>query len=213
MQEYDITPAKVASLLSTDNPTILEIGCHDGENTSWFIDAFHSPTLHCFEPDPRVLEKFKAKYGNISSLHLHPYALGAESGKMLFYQSSGIDGTDWDASGSLLPPKNHLLEHPHVKFNNVINVDVRTLDSVCEELLIDSIDFIWMDVQGAEGLVISGGRSAFNRARFIFTEYNNNEMYEGQPTMRQLLRLLPNHRVLARYPDDLLLVRRSELII
>ena len=206
---YDLSPEKIRELLDKPNPTIIEIGCHDGENTQWFVDQFQDPVIHCFEPDPRVIDKFSKRFSKITGVHLHPFALGNISGRMLFHQSSNSDpGSDWDASGSLMPPKNHFSEFPWVKFDSSIEVNVETLDSFCEKNSIVEVDLIWMDVQGAELGVIAGGRRTFEMARYLVTEYSNKELYEGQPNMKALLAALPEHRVVKRYPDDLLLVHR-----
>jgi FkbM family methyltransferase len=209
IQDYDLSSRKIFELLGKDNPTILEIGCHDGETTVWFLEEFPSATIHCFDPDPRALKKFQRRIGDDPRVHLHGCAIGAQQGRMKFHQSSSReDGQEWDASGSLMAPKNHLQEYPWVVFDEEIEVEVRTLDSVCDDHGIADIDLIWIDVQGAERLAILGGKRAFERARYIVTEYSNKQLYSGQPTMKDLLKLLSGHRVVARYPDDLLLARR-----
>ena len=178
IEEYDITSEKIKSLLLKENPVIIEIGCHDGENTEWFATKFSQPTIHCFEPDPRALQKFKKKFLGNNKIILHPFALGECRGQMKFYQSYKSDNNgEWDASGSLMAPKNHLKEYPFVKFESGLSVDVYSLDEICESNGIDSIDLIWMDVQGAELKVISGGIKSFQKARYIITEYSNKELY------------------------------------
>ncbi len=44
--------------------------------------------------------------------------------------------------------------------------------------------------------------------RFIDTEYSNEELYEGQPNLEQLLALLPDFEVIEQYQQDVLLQRR-----
>ena len=62
-----------------------------------------------------------------------------------------------------------------------------------------------MDVQGAEGDVIKGASKTLQKTRFLYTEYNNNELYEGQPFLKSLLALLQSFKVVTRYPEDVLL--------
>jgi hypothetical protein len=83
------------------------------------------------------------------------------------------------------------------------------LDDWCGENNIDRIDFIWMDVQGAEGDVIAGASRILKKTRFLYTEYSNNELYEGQLSLKQLLARLPLFDVLATYPGDVLLKNRT----
>ncbi len=59
-----------------------------------------------------------------------------------------------------------------------------------------------MDVQGAEADVIAGGMQTVSNTRFIYTEYSDRELYEGQLSLRAILDLLPSFEVAAHYPRD-----------
>jgi hypothetical protein len=65
------------------------------------------------------------------------------------------------------------------------------------------------DIQGAEGEMIRGGRHALERTHYLFTEYSDEEMYENQTTLREILDMLPGFRVLELWPDDVLLEREQ----
>jgi hypothetical protein len=71
--------------------------------------------------------------------------------------------------------------------------------------MISEIDFIWMDVQGAEMEVLRGGKNTIAKTRYLYTEYSNKELYEGQANLRKLLKAVNNFDVLIRYPGDVLL--------
>jgi 2-O-methyltransferase len=212
-----IDGATIRGYVNKPDPVILEIGSNDGAHALWFGALFERPTVHCFEPDPRAIERFEKKVGNRDGIHLYKLALSDQEGEIDFHQSSGervaADGEvlfrDWDLSGSIKTPKNHLKKHPWVTFDRPIKVRTTTLDAWCAEQRLAHIDFIWMDVQGAELDVIRGGRETFARTAFVYTEYNNEELYTGQPSLRRLLRHLEGFRVLVRYPDDVLLANKS----
>ena len=67
-----------------------------------------------------------------------------------------------------------------------------------------------MDVQGAEIDVIRGGRKALRNTRYLYTEYSNKELYQGQLSLKQLLKELADFEVVARYTDDILLKNKNE---
>jgi FkbM family methyltransferase len=216
-----ITAEIINECVGKSNPTILEIGCNDGTHTLWFNEMFEYPTIYCFEPDPRAIGRFKSKVGQRSNINLFEIALSDLNGTTTFYQSSfgnyeklaeryssGLlekmpEG--WDLSGSIRKPKEHLEVHPGVSFEQAISVKTKTLDTWYEEHGIDIIDFIWMDVQGAELDVFRGGKNALSKTRFIYTEYNNQELYEGQANLKQLLRHLETFEVIILYKGDVLL--------
>ena len=212
-----ITRELVRECVGKPDPTILEIGCNDGEDTLWLLDVFDNATVYCFEPDPRAIARFKEKVGERSNVHLFEIALSDHIGDITFYQSGGkldekLNETmpeGWDLSGSIRQPKDHLAKHPWVTFEQSITVKTVTLDAWCDEHGIEEIDFIWMDVQGAEIDVFQGGVTMLPKTRFIYTEYDNSELYEGQYTLKQLLKHLRNFKVLVRYHGDVLLKRNN----
>jgi len=214
--ESSITKEFICQLVSRPDPTILEIGCNDGSNTLWFLEIFDSPKIFCFEPDPRAASRFKRKIGNRPEVSFYECAISNKDGKETFYMSSGQENEmmpeGWDYSGSIRKPKNHLVVHPWCKFEKNIVVKTKTLDTWCREREIDRIDFIWMDVQGAEIDVIRGGRNALRNTRYLYTEYNNKELYEGQLSLKQLLKELAEFEVVVRYPDDILLRNKNDTL-
>ncbi|MCZ6671913.1 MAG: FkbM family methyltransferase [Verrucomicrobia bacterium] len=204
-----ITKELICECVGKQNPTILEIGCNDGGHTLWFLKMFENPKIYCFEPDPRPIARFKTKFGQRPNVKLFEMALCDRNGEITFYQSDGHKAEamleSWDLSGSIRQPKEHLTANPWVTFEQSITVESATLDTWCNEHGIEDIDFIWMDVQGAEIDVFRGGKNAFCKTRFVYTEYSNKELYKGQHTLKQLLRQLRHFEVLIRYSNDMLL--------
>ena len=84
-----------------------------------------------------------------------------------------------------------------------------TLDTWCDKHDIREIDFIWMDVQGAEIDVFKGGVNTLSKTRFIYTEYSDRELYEGQWNLRKMMKLLKDFDIAIRYPGDVLLKNKK----
>lgn len=208
-----LSHAQIKPLISKEDPVLLEIGSNDGTDALALLDLFDQGVIHCFEPDPRAANRWEAQV-NDSRAHLHRLALGSKNGTAQFHQSGGNrpgaapDG--WDYSGSLRAPKEHLTVHPDVTFETVIDVDVRRLDTWSSDNGIDTIDFIWADVQGAERDLIEGGRETLDRTRFFYTEYDRREMYEGQWHWKTIAQALPNHEVIRKWRKDILFALKSE---
>ena len=211
-----MTKEQIAQLLQKPDPVILEIGCNDGSNTLWFLELFQSPRVYCFEPEPRAIERFKERVGERANVTLVPIALSDRTGETTFHRSNGARPNaaqalpkGYDRSGSIRKPKEHLQVHPWVTFEETITVATSTLDAWAEREGIGTVDFIWMDVQGAERDVIEGGRRTLARTRYLYTEYASIELYEGQASLRQLVRLLPEFRLATRYRGDVLFAHRG----
>jgi 2-O-methyltransferase len=191
--------------LNKDNPIILEIGCNDGTHTSWFLKIFKNPTIYCFEPDPKAIVHFKEKIRNHKNVKLFEIALSDRDGEANFHQSNGTE-QEWTGSGSLREPKEHLKVHPQIKFDRQISVVTSRLDTWCNQNDIENIDFIWMDVQGAEIDVFNGGVNALKNTRFLYTEYSDRELYKDQLNLHGLIKHLKKYdfKILRRYHGDAL---------
>lgn len=174
-----------------------ELGAHDGGDTAWMA-ALPNVTIHAFEPDPRNRPPARP------NVHLNRAAIAARDGHSPFVLSKWGWNREWTYSSSLRRPKNHLDRYP-VTFGDTIEVETVALDSYAERHGIEAVDFIWADIQGAEGDMARGGRELLARTRYLFTEYSDDEMYEGQATLTELLAMLPGYRVLELYEDDVLL--------
>jgi FkbM family methyltransferase len=223
----ELNGKNIRDLVGRDDPTILEIGCNDGTDTLLFLEAMPRATIYCFEPDPRAIERFHKTVSDCRATLIEA-AVCCEDGEALFYGSSGRPPNrsrkpgapracwlpEWDLSGSLLQPTGHLAYCPWATFPQDRQYKVRTvrLDTWMEERPeISQIDFIWCDVQGAEALVIQGGKETLAVTRYFYTEFNNVPLYEGQLPLTKLQELLPNFDCLGIYGKENTLFRNRQL--
>lgn len=194
---------------------IFEIGVHIGTDTKIIKKLTRSNFIYGFEPDPRNIDILKERNRISLFKRFYDCALSNTEGEATFYLSSGhppeiYDDPDmnkeWSASNSLKTPNNHLDLHEWCKFDSSINVKTFRMDDVCKDLKIDKIDLIWMDVQGAEDLVIEGMGELKNNIRFIYTEYNNDDLYHGSPTLEKIISILgKSWEIYELYENDVLL--------
>ena len=212
--------AEIRALVGREDPLILEIGCNDGRDTAAFLREFARCEIHCFECDPRPIAKFRAR--NLDRrCHLHELAIADSDGTAILHMSggtnAGVPGTgrltdDWDRSSSILSPKEHSRRYPWMTFDRDQPVRTARLDGwAAEHIPGRTIDFVWMDVEGAEHLVISGGRETFARTRFCLLEFFDVEMYAGQKSLAELLKELAGYRLIATYQGYNALVANSRV--
>jgi hypothetical protein len=117
-------------------------------------------------------------------------------------------GCEHTLSGSLKVPKERLQAYPWCKFDRSIEVNVMCLDNFAKLWSIGKMDFIWCDVQGAEDKVVAGAQNILRQTRYFYTEFYNNEMYEGQLPLMEILNRLPGGaaqwEIAALWPNDAL---------
>lgn len=209
--DKELSVENIKELVKVDNPVIFEIGANCGQTTVEFLKIFPNARIYCFEPDPRAIEKFKR---NVQSpnVQLIEAAVGANTGQVIFHQSSGaewIDPNGWDHSGSIRKPKTHLEVWPWVKFEKQIAVPMIKLDDWVTLNKIDKIDFIWADVQGAESDLILGALQTLKFTEFFYTEFSDIEWYEGQINFELLCSLLNNFSLLHKFQNDALFMKNQ----
>lgn len=203
---YDFVEEVLANAPSAN---IIEVGAHTGTDTSHLSSYVKEGRMLAFEPDPRNIAVLKERMSG-SKVEIMGTAVGAVSGYATLHMSSGEnpqDGSDHTASSSLLPPKNHLEKFPWVKFERQAEVEVVTLDEAWSGGV---VDFVWADIQGAEIDMIKGGQAVLNRTKFLFTEFNDGEMYEGQQGLDAILEALPGEWGIVRiFGDEILLQNKA----
>lgn len=163
---------------------IIHIGGHYGEEIEEYVsNGIQNITI--FEPLKR---NFDVLYENVKGLsaNINGYqvALGPQSGTATMFVSNNEA-----QSSSILKPKEHLAQHPHVWFNETEEVQVETLDSY--ELT--GYNFINMDVQGYELEVLSGGMQTLNKIDYIYCEVNRGEVYENNAHIEELDEFLSSY--------------------
>lgn len=159
-----------------ENPVIVEAGAYHGSDTVDMATQWPHALIYSFEPVPHLYEQLVEKSRNFKNIHTFQIALSNKTGTAEFYISSGqsIGG-----SSSLLRPKEHLKDHPDIIFRDCIRVNTTTLDSWAAQHNIEKIDFLWLDMQGAEALMLRASSKIIKTVKVILTEVNITEQYEN----------------------------------
>ncbi len=206
-----LTPDQIRFYLGRDPRLLIEIGANDGDDTKSFAEAFPDATIAAFEPDPRAAQAFRQSVtqGNVV---LCECAVSDVEGQQTLYMSGGEPkwkGRDWDLSSSICKPTRHLTRSPEITFDETVDVQTVTLDSWWKTVAFETIDFIWCDPQGAQAKIIRGGCYALRHTRWLYIEYYDNPLYDGEPTLDEMQGLLPDWDLVATYEHENALFRNA----
>ena len=118
------------------------------------------------------------------NIHMENIALGHRDGEHPLY----VETENKSMSCSLLKPKVHLDLYPKITFDEEVNVKQTFLDKFVIEKNVDTskFNFINIDVQGYELEVFKGAAHTLNDIDYIYTEVNNDELYENCVQMSEL---------------------------
>ncbi len=109
--------------------------------------------VYAFEPNPSCLSLLRQNLTAFPSATVCPFAAGDEPGTFVFYKSERPEEDGW---GSLFPG-----ESPRV----TVDVQVVRLDDWCQQQSISRVDFLKMDIEGAEYRALAGARNLLSTFR------------------------------------------------
>jgi FkbM family methyltransferase len=144
----------------TENSIVLEAGCHIGTHTLKLASLCKH--LHAFEPLPSSHEllEFNINKNNITNVTLYKDGLANIPGTTSFaWISPGNPGASGLANNPMGIP-------PHIPIlHDNIHVNLVAIDG----LNLDKLDFIKLDTEGYEELVIYGGINTIIRCKPVIT--------------------------------------------
>lgn len=186
-----------------DSLVLFDIGACEGLSSVKYLKMFPNSKVFAFEPVLKNYEQILKNKENYKLDNLNVYQLGLSSkkGSALFYLSSAPQKSNslenkvdfGNKSSSLLKPDKHNEIHPNIKFEDTIEIEIETLDSFCEDLNVCKIDFIHMDVQGAELEVLKGGLNMLPKINAVWLEVERVSLYEGQPLKDEIESFFKKH--------------------
>jgi FkbM family methyltransferase len=166
-----------------NNSIIVEAGTADGNDTLFFSNHCANGKIYGFEPEPVCFKESINKVGARANVEVLNVALSDKSGTSTLYVSDRF-GELWGSS-SLLKPKEHLRVHTEISFKKEISVQTINLDEWFQAKDLHHIDLLWLDMQGAEPLVLRSSPIALSKTKYLYTEvslidtYENVEKYES----------------------------------
>ena len=194
---------KVDSNLSTSSDYIIgnlfpkdlkllffDIGANIGQSAEKYASLYKNATIYSFEPLHKEYEILKTK--DIKNLKTFNIGFSNKKNQEKFFVNQS------SATSSLLPLSENAEKVWQIK--QLKNIDTivchfDTLDSFCNERNIKNIDFVKIDTQGSEYLVLDGAKEVLSKKviRNIQLEVILGDTYKGQKTIGFYMNLLESY--------------------
>ena len=180
-----IKKKEIFTFLELDKVNILEAGAYKGEDTVEMATMLPRSSIYAFEPVPENYNDLVINTSAVKNVKTFNMALGENTGTDKIHISNDTMNSGVSASSSLLEPKEHLKFHQNITFPKSIEVKVTTIDEWALHNNIDHIDFMWLDMQGAEYLALKASPRILSTVNVLYTEVSLKQMYEGAPLYKE----------------------------
>ena len=163
---------------------LVEVGARDCQETLRFRELLPDADIFTFECNPATLPLCRKAIHPFENIHLIEKAVTNYNGFVKFYPiDTEKTETTWEDGN---PGVSSLLrasgKYPVEKYvQNEIEIEATTLKTLMDENNISCIDLLWMDVQGAELLVLRGIEDRISDVKLMHIEVEFFEIYKNQP--------------------------------
>lgn len=165
-------------LITTKNaqPVMFDVGACEGKAHQWF--AKNGWEVHAFEPNPPMYQKMAGAL--LPGVKLNQFAVSDKSGQVVdFYTSEESIGI----SSMLAFRETH---------KATATVETIRLDDYCSTHGIDHIDFLKVDTEGFDFLVLKGLNWATHAPSVVICEFEDNKTRKLNYVFRDLVLFLEN---------------------
>lgn len=190
------------------DPVVVEAGCAQAEDTPRIINLLRGDhwKYYAFEPDPRSAEVFISKITDPRVIFKEA-AVGEKEGLADFH----LSGPKHVWSSSLRKPKTHLQVSPRISFLTMSNIQVTTLD--IELASEKKIDFLWADIQGCELDMLKGATQILPKISYLYLEYSDEELYEGQALYNELVGFLHDFEAVHKFDGEVAVKHAGDVLL
>lgn len=170
---YDLEVISVIKSLSKD-ANCIDIGVNEGQLFDYIVLHCNKGSIIGFEPIPALFQYLKNKYST-NNIRLFPYALSNIESTSPFYFFEKRTGVSGLANRHSLFPE---------LAQKALPIEIKTLDSMID---LSRVDFIKIDVEGAELKVLEGAKELLLKTNpIIVFECQNNGLDFFDNTAEQI---------------------------
>ena len=158
--------------------TVFDVGAHIGQSALAFRQQFPKANIYTFEPSEETFNTLQQACSHDSKIHPYQLAISDVNGAKEFFI------TEDQTCNSLLESSRELKTqklHEKLKPVGSSTVQCQTLETFCDQHSIEDIEFLKMDIQGAELQALAGGAELFTsgRVKVVFCEVQFSPMYKN----------------------------------
>lgn len=164
----------LVSFIEQGRPVVFDVGAHRGQSIRAFRHLWPDSTNTSFEPDPSLARRLRATWSEVPGVKIVESAVLDNDATVSLFQfdSSDLNSVLDRSQGSWIKEDSRKGE---------VAVTSLTLDGYCDDNDVGRIDYLKVDVQGAELQVIQGaqGLLASRAIKYVLLELTFCDLYDG----------------------------------
>lgn len=157
--------------------SVIDIGASEGNFFHRIAQLYQIKEAILIEPLPKRVLELKEKYSAKPNYQIIDVAIESSRGEKVFYVSQ-----EFDYVSSLLLLEDEEINNLQIKRPISIKIKTDTLDNIYRQSGLKTVDFIKIDVQGVEHLVLEYGRETLENTKLVFIEVSYRPLYKGSST-------------------------------
>ncbi len=168
---------------------VFDVGANVGEWSLHALDLNRSIHLYAFEPLPIVFTRLQEHLSNYPNVHAHNLALSNHIGKadFCYYDES------FEFAGLSSFYVREVLKADH-ELPKIIEVEQDTLTHFCLNHGIDQIDFLKIDAEGAEWIILQGAADLIEQNKITSIQFEYGGCYiDAKTKLEDIFYFLSQH--------------------
>ena len=156
------------------NPiNVIHIGAHDGQEYKSYKDI-GVKNIVWIEANPEISNRLSKKFESEKNTKvINALITDVDNQEFIF------NITNNEQSSSILELGKHKNLYPNIFYTKKISLFSKTIDTLVKEHQIkEKFDFMNIDVQGAELLVLKGAKNTLKTVKAVYTEINTDYVYK-----------------------------------
>jgi FkbM family methyltransferase len=175
--------------MTSGEKIIVDVGAHMGVFTIEFGKLYKIKNAILVEPIKELAEKMRFDFNDFP-YHIYNNVLTEND-----FQAVEFRINEFEETSSIFEIKTNLEELSNIstRLLKCQSVTSRTLDSILIEQMIEYVDLIKIDVQGAEHLVLMGGKEVLKNVRLVWVELSFKPLYFGSSVFSDVYKILVDY--------------------
>jgi FkbM family methyltransferase len=172
-------------LIDMQIKTVIDVGANTGQFSQKILSFLPDVMIYSFEPIKSCYEELSRNLFFNGNVKLFNFALGDTDGEQTIYLN------DFTPSSSLLEMDDlHKKAFAYTEKCTPEVIQVRRLDAMISEMVLQRPILLKIDVQGYEREVIRGGLETIKQVDVMIVETSFSELYKNQPLFHEIYGLL-----------------------